>query len=150
MVPQFALADASVRQDSCVYYMEGENLFARVKFTVVNFSLPAPICDLHFIPEPQPPLSECTMIDTYDPMGWSSFLNPFGGADWFAHTPLDCIEPGTAKSGYGYLLDPGFCCYIVQFTGPTGEVLLEQEECFCDKPVPTEDRTWGAIKALYR
>lgn len=148
-LPSMVMADASVRQDSCVAYYAGGKFFTRVKFTVVNFSLPVPVCDLHFIPEPQPVDPDCEMLGTFDPPGWTSSLNPLGGADWFANTPADCIAPGTAISGFGFVLDPGFCCYVVQFTDGTGDVILEQEECFCDTPLPVENETWGAIKSLY-
>jgi hypothetical protein len=118
---------------------------------VVNFSLPAPVCDLHFIPEPQPVLPECEMLDATSPPGWSDVLTPLGGAERFAQTPNDCVPTnGGSKSGYTFLLDPGFCCYLVQFTDPTGAVMLEQEECFCQKPVQTLNSTWGNIKAIYR
>jgi hypothetical protein len=149
VLPSMVMADASVRQDSCISYVSGGKIFARVKFSVVNFSLPVAVCDLHFIPEPQPVDPSCEMLSTFNPPGWSSFLNPFGGADWFANTPADCVAPGAVLSDFGFVLDPGYCCYIVQFTDATGTVILEQEECFCEGPLPTEDETWGAIKSLY-
>ena len=90
------------------------------------------------------------MIDTQNAVGWQSFLNPFGGADWFANTAVDCIAPGTAKGGFAFLLDPDFCCYVVQFCDATGAVMLEQEECFTCQKLPTENETWGKIKELYR
>ena len=147
VLPTLAFADAAVVQDSCVWVSPTN---VRIYFTVVNFSLPAPICDLHFIPEPQPPLPECTMLGIGQPIGWSGFLNPFGGADWFANTPVDCIPQQTAKGNYWFEVDPGWCCYVVQFTDPTGAVMLEQEECFtlCGK-VPIEERSWGRVKKLY-
>lgn len=148
-LPTQASADASVRQDSCVNFLSGGVLYARISFTVINFSLPDPICDVHFIPEPQPPTPYCIMLDCLSPAGWSCFLNPFGGADWFANTPADCIGPESSKSGYKFILDPGYCCYVVQFTNALGEVILQQEECFCDKTVRAEDHTWGGIKEMY-
>ena len=148
-VPAALWADAAVVQDSCVV-VDPVGPVIDVYFTVVNFSLPAPICDVHFIPEPQPPEPYCEMIGCSHPAGWSCFLNPFGGADYFANTPVDCIDAGSAKGGFSFRLDPSFCCYIVQFTDPTGAVMLEQEECFTCKQVPTEDGTWGRIKDLYK
>jgi len=143
-------ADASVVQDSCGVVGTPPNANLWVYFTAINFSLPAPVCDLHFIPEPQPPHPGCIMLDTRNAAGWSSFLNPLGGADWFANTLGDCIDPGTAKGGFAFFLDPDFCCYIVQFTDPTGAVMLEQEECFTCQKVPVEERSWGSIKQRYR
>jgi hypothetical protein len=150
ILPSVAMADASIRQDACETWVENGTTFARIHFTAINFSLPGPLCDLHFIPEPQPVRPECEMIEAVPAEGWSAFLNPFGGADWFANTPDDCIAPGTAKDGFSFLLDPGFCCYVVQFTDATGAVVLEQEECFCEKPVQTKNATWGQVKSIYR
>lgn len=149
-MPGLASADVSARQDSCVTFQEDGVSYARIYFSVINFSLPAAVCDMHFIPEPQPPLAQCTMIASGQEPGWSSFLNPFGGADWFANSPADCIPTGGIRSGFNFLLDPGFCCYVVQFTDATGAVLAEVEECFCEKPVQVENQTWGGIKGIYR
>ena len=150
VLPSVALADASVVQDSCQVWTEGNNYFVRIYFTVINFSLPDVLCDLHFTPEPLPVTNDCEILEITSPMGWSGALNPLGGADWWADTPADCITQGTAKSTFSILLDPGFCCYVVDFTGPTGAIMLTQEECFtlCGK-VATEESTWGRIKELY-
>jgi hypothetical protein len=151
LIPTFALADAAVVQDSCVYFQENGQDFVRIHFTIVNFSLPTDVCDLHLIPEPQPPDPGCVMLSVGAPAGWSAFLDPLGGADWYANTPGDCIDPGTAKGNFWFVLDPSFCCYIAQFTGPTGAVILEQEECFTNcKPVDAEAHSWGEIKNKYR
>lgn len=150
LVAGVAHADASVVQDSCIAVGTPPLASVWTYFTVVNFSLPAPVCDLHVIPEPQPPSADCEMVDVRAPAGWSVFLNPEGGADWFANTPSDCIDVETSKSVFAFLLDPAFCCYVVQFTDPTGAVLLEQEECFTCQKVPVEQRTWGHIKELYQ
>jgi hypothetical protein len=116
----------------------------------VNFSLPSAVCALYVVPEPQPPVAECVMIDLKYPVGWTGFLSPLGGADWFAITPGDCIAPGSSKGEYAFLLDPDFCCYVVQFADATGAVMLEQEECFTCQKVPTDGKTWGHMKELYR
>jgi hypothetical protein len=150
MMPSLASADVSARQDSCVTWVEDGTTYTRVYFSVINFSLPEPVCDVHFIPEPQPPLAECTMLESNQEPGWSSVLNPLGGADWFANTPNDCIAPGTIREGFSFLLDPGFCCYVVQYTDATGAVMAEVEECFCGKPVQVENSTWGQLKGIYR
>jgi hypothetical protein len=76
-------------------------------------------------------------------------MNP-GQASWFANTPADCIPANNIKSGFHFVLDPGFCCYVAQFTDETGAVLLEQEECFCDNFVGVEKEPWGNIKQRYR
>ena len=118
--------------------------------SVVNFSLPTDVCDLHFIPEPFPALPDCFVQACTPAPGWSCNLDAGGGASWFANSPADCISPGNIKGPFSFVLDPGFCCYVVQFTGQLGEVLLEQEECFtlCGK-VKVEDGTWGKIKKFY-
>ena len=151
LLPASVLADASVVQDSCVTWTEGGKTYQRIYMSVVNFSLPDGLCALNFIPEPQPPLAECTFLECEAPTGWTCFLNPQGGADWFANTPADCVAPGTMKSGFTFLLDPGFCCYVVQFGDATGAVMLEQEECFtlCT-PVSVDNSSWGRIKSTYR
>ena len=151
VLPSLAHADASIVQDSCTgYYDPTGKLFFLIDFTVVNVSLPTSVCDLHFVPEPTPPQVGCEMVQCGGPMGWSCFLNPSGGADWFANTPADCIPPGSGKGGFSFLLDPAYCCYVVQFTDPTGAVILEQEECFCSDPVPKANTTWGLLKSRYR
>lgn len=151
VVPTVAFADASVVQDSCVVVPGGPPPWpVWTYFTIVNFSLPAPVCDLHFIPEPQPPVPECEIIGTVNAAGWSSFLNPLGGADYFANTPDDCVPILGSKGGFAFLLDPDYCCYVVQFTDPTGAVMLEQEECFTCQKVPVESKTWGSIKDIYQ
>jgi hypothetical protein len=145
-----AFGDASIVQDKCEITVDGK--FLRVEFTLVNFAVDGGgygICDLHFIPEPLPVISGCEMIDCTAPAGWSCFLSPLGGADWFANTPADCVPAGTHKSGFKFELDPEYCCYIVQFTDATGAVAYETEECFCSQPVPTVISTWGLIKAMY-
>ena len=159
VLPGLAYGDASIVQDACIgYYDDTGKFFFNVEFSVVNFSLPAPVCDLHFTPEPQPPMQGCEMIGCgapeADPVlglaGWSCFLTPQGGGDWFANSPADCIAPGSSKGGFSFLLDPDYCCYVVQFTDPTGAIILEQEECFCSDPTPTERSTWGLLKSLYK
>ncbi|MEJ2721316.1 MAG: hypothetical protein P8181_09270 [bacterium] len=150
LIPVMVHADASVVQDSCVVVGTPPNASVWTYFTVVNFSLPTSVCDVHFIPEPQPPNPGCEMIGCVAPAGWSCFLNPLGGGDWFANTPTDCIAPGTHKGGFAFLLDPAYCCYIVQFTDATGAVILEQEECFTCQKVPVDEKSWGAIKEMYQ
>ena len=150
LIPSLAFADADVRQDSCVAYTEQGVDYVRVWFSVINFSLPTAVRDLHLTPQPPPVLPECLMLDCTHPAGWSCNLNPLGGAEWFANTPNDCIAPGTIKSGFSFLLDPGFCCYVAQYTDATGAVILEEEVCFCDKTVGVEQGIWGNVKKLYR
>ena len=143
-----AWADVSARQDSCVTYEDEGITYTRIHFTVVNFSLPGPVCEFRFIPEPQPALPECTMIDCDHPPNWSCGLNGDGGATWV--TGPDCIFPGDARSGFSYLLDPGFCCYKVEFYCADQDLQVTQEECFCDKPVQNQSSTWGRMKGIYR
>lgn len=147
-LPVSSHADASVRQDSCLIWTDGQGkTWAQAYFTVINYSLPADVCDLHFVPEPFPAEPGCTILQAGSPEGWTGVLDPGGGASWFANTPGDCIPAGGWKSGFSILLDPDYCCYVTQFTGPAGEVLLEQEECTCSA-LPVEETTWGQIKLL--
>jgi hypothetical protein len=150
LIPVSAWADASVVQEWCEQYIEGNNDPILVNFAVVNFSLPAPLCDLHLIPEPQPVLPDCEILSCVAPPGWTCVLNAMGGADFFANTPNDCIQPGTRLTGFGLVVSiPEWCCYIAQFTGPDGGIMLEQEECFSCSLVPNEEKTWGSIKSMY-
>jgi hypothetical protein len=152
LVPGLALADASIIQDYCEQVWVGGTNVLLIHFTVVNFSLPAAVCDVHFIPEPQPPIPSCTWTDVDTPDGWSGFLNPLGAADYFANTPDACIDPGNGLTGFGFYVPMDFplCCYVVQFTDATGAVILEQEECFACTIIPTEPRSWGTLKSIYR
>jgi hypothetical protein len=149
LTPALVLADASVVQDSCLAVGTPPNANVWTYFTIVNFSLPAPVCDLHLIPEPFPASAGCEILDTINAPGWSSVLDPGGGATFFANTPGDCVPIGGSKGGFAFYLDPDFCCYVVQFTDATGAVILEQEECFTCQKIPTQEQSWGAIKQLY-
>jgi hypothetical protein len=145
VLPTAASARFSVIQDSCRTDGNTETTF----FSVVNFDSPVPVCDLHFIPEN--PVPGCLIIGCAAPPGWSCALNPTDhGVDYQALTTADCIGAGTIKRGFSFTLDPEFCCYIVQFTGPQHEVLAEQEECFNCVHVGVEPKTWGDAKKLYR
>jgi hypothetical protein len=144
-LPTSAFATFSAIQDSC--RTEGNNV--TTYFSVVNFNSPTPVCDVHFLPEN--PVPGCIIIGCEAPVGWSCALNPGnGGVDWQALTPADCITAGTIKRGFAFVLDPDFCCYLVTFTGPQGEELATQEECFTCVHVGVEDKPWSGFKQLYR
>ena len=144
ILPTSAFARFSAIQDSC----RSEGNTVTTYFSVVNFDSPVPVCDLHFIPEN--PVPGCIVIGCGAPAGWSCALNGVGGVDWQALSPADCIVAGTIKRGFSFTLDPDFCCYIVQFTGPQHEVLAEQEECFNCVHVGTDSKPWSGVKQLYR
>jgi len=144
LLPSAASARFSAIQDSCRTVGNTEVTY----FSVVNFDSPVPVCDLHFIPEN--PVPGCIIIDCGAPAGWGCALNPATqGVDYQALSPADCIGAGQIKRGFSYTLDPDFCCYIVQFTGPNHEVLGEQEECFNCVHVDVEEKTWGGVKKLF-
>lgn len=145
VLPTAAFATFSVIQDSC--RTEGNTV--TTYFSVVNFNSATPVCDLHFLPEN--PVPGCIIIGCGSPAGWTCALNPMtGGVDWTALTPADCIGAGTIKRGFSFTLDPDFCCYIVVFTGPMGEELGRQEECFNCVHVGVDNKPWGEVKKLYR
>lgn len=145
LAPAAAFATFSVIQDSC--RVSGNEVTTH--FSVVNFNSQVPVCDLHFIPEN--PVPGCVIIGCGAPAGWACALNPATrGVDWQALTAVDCILAGQIKRGFSFTLDPDFCCYIVQFTGPNHEVLAEQEECFNCVHIATEQQTWGKVKRLFR
>jgi len=147
VLPTSAFATFSVIQDSC--RTDVANNTETTYFSVVNFNSPVPVCDLHFIPEN--PVPGCTMIGCATPAGWSCALNAATlGVDYQALTPDDCIRAGQIKRGFSFVLDPEYCCYIVQFTGPDHEILAEQEECFNCVHVGVQDETWGNMKKHYR
>lgn len=150
VLPVIAHAEASVVQDSCVTVGDGPPWDVWTHFTIVNFSLPSAVCALTMLPEPLPVIPECEMLQLQYPVGWSGFLSPQGGAEFYALAPSDCIPVGGSKGEFAFLLDPDFCCYVVQFIDATGAVMLEQEECFTCQKVPTDDKTWGHIKELYK
>ena len=150
VLPSTVFAAASVVQDSCVAFVENDLNFAKIHFSLVNFSLPAPVCGLNFEPEPQPVLPECEMVASEAPAGWVTSLKANGGATYGQFPALGCVPAGSSQSGFSFTLDPGFCCYVVKFFDAAGDVLLEQEECFCEKPVQTENMTWGMLKSTYR
>lgn len=143
VLPTSAFATFSVIEDSC--RTEGNNV--TTFFSVVNFNSATPVCDLHFIPEN--PVPGCIILSCFSPPGWTCALNATGGVDWDALSPADCIRAGTIKRGFGFVLDPDFCCYIVVFTGPQHEELARQEECFNCVHVGTEPKAWGDVKRLY-
>ena len=151
ILPATSFADAAVVQDSCVVF-EGEDgsTLVTIYFTVVNFSLASDLCDLHFTPEPLPVLPNCEMLACTAPTGWTCALKANGGADWVADTAADCIPANSAKGEFSFTLDPGFCCYVVDFTDEAGDVMLTQEECFtlCGK-VANKKGTWGELKSKY-
>ncbi|HLF06487.1 MAG TPA: hypothetical protein VI893_04840 [Thermoplasmata archaeon] len=148
-VPAIARADVSARQDSCVTEEREGITYTKTYFSIVNFSLPTSVCSFRFIPEPQPPASQCTLIDCGHPAGWSCGLNADGGATW-SENGAGCIAPGNVVTEFWYELDPGFCCYIVEFYDDAGNLLASQEECFCEKPVQSQTSTWGQVKGIYR
>lgn len=151
LAPVVGHADASVRQDSCNVFFDSGKQFTRVWFTVINFSLPAPVCGLQLTSEPYPPTPTCIMVATGAPAGWSSNLIDAGQATWSANAAGNCIPPTpAAQDGFFFDLDPGFCCYVVQFLDEQGAVLLEQEECFCDNFVSVDEKPWSGVKQMYR
>ena len=151
-LPALAQADASIAQDSCV--VVGDNQ-TRVYFTVFNSGLPRSICSFQLIPEHQPPETECMAVDCGPAQGWACSLNGFGGA-WYGAPPHDppyplCIQPWEMVSGFYITIDPGFCCYTVRYADELGEVIMEEKECFTScGSTPVEERTWGAIKTMYK
>lgn len=150
LAPAMGHADASIRQDSCNVYFDAGKQYTRVWFSVINFSLPTDVCGVKMTSEPYPPTPSCIMVGTGAPTGWTSNLVDPGQAEWFANTPADCVPAPGLKEGFSFDLDPGFCCYVVQFLDANGGVLLEQEECFCDNFVSVEKSPWGKVKQLYR
>ena len=153
LLPSHVLADASLVQEGC-QLIPGTNQ-VEVTFSLVNFSLPVPVCDLTLIAEPLPPSPSCAPQQLSSPAGWTGFLNPFFGGDWFALTAADCVDPGgNFEPGFDFKLvidtsNPYIaCCFVVQFSDPTGAIVLEQEECFC-APVPNEKTTWSTLKSMF-
>ncbi|MFH1842124.1 MAG: hypothetical protein ABIF77_02870, partial [bacterium] len=74
--PLTVFAEASIIQEACEIVPSYDGVL--LHFSVVNFSLPAPVCCLVFTPEPLPATPDCEVADIVYPGGWSGFLNPFG------------------------------------------------------------------------
>jgi len=146
LVPTAAFADASVVQDSCVTTGTVPPYNVWTYLTVVNFSLPEPVCAIRLVSEPSPPEPGCEIIGIQFPAGWDGSYTA-GGASWW--TTSDCIGPRSSQGGFAFYLDPDFCCYVVSFYGAAGNLLLEQEECFTCQKVPAEQKSWGQVKQLY-
>jgi hypothetical protein len=145
VMPTAAFATFSVIQDSC--RVAGNSV--TTSFSVVNFNSPVAVADLHFLPEN--PVPGCTMIGCGAPAGWNCALNAAThGVDYVALDPAAYIYAGQIRHGFDFVLDPEFCCYIVQFTGPNHEILFEQEECFSCVHVGVEPQTWGNVKKLFQ
>lgn len=142
-----ALADVAIVQDSC----RAQGVELTIYFSIVNFNTPTNVCGLHLIPRNPPPLPGCIIIDGEGPPGWFCSPRGDGGADWGAQAPSGCFGPGQVRRGYNFVLDPKFCCYDAQFTGPAGTVIFQQEACFtCGQPVGVEPAPWGRVKRIYR
>lgn len=144
-LPSASFATFDLIQEDCI--LQGNTV--TTVFAAVNFNSPVPIADIHLIPEN--PVPGCTVIGCGAPAGWSCSLNATNlGVDYLALDPSAYIQAGQIVHGFNYVLDPDFCCYIVRFTGPSHEVLLEVEKCFSCVHVGTEPGTWGNVKRMFR
>jgi hypothetical protein len=127
----------------------------RVEFGVINLGT-IPVCSIHLIPiqSGPTPADSCRILECSNAPGWHCALDPAnGGATWFADpvVPPGCIGPGEKHEPFDIVLDPLYCCYIVQYDDGAGTVFFTDEVCFeCQKPVPTRNTTWGSVKAQYR
>jgi hypothetical protein len=148
LAPALGHADASIRQDSCNVFFENNKQYTRVWFSVINYSLPASVCGVQLTSEPHPPTPNCIMVATGAPTGWTTNLVDAGNADW--STATSCVPAPGLQEGFSFDLDPGFCCYVVQFLDANGGVLLQQEECFCDNFVSVDEKPWSDVKRLFR
>jgi hypothetical protein len=150
-MPVVALADAAIVQLWCHAPDETPNI-VEVHFSVINYSLPNPICSFSLRSEPFPPYDGCVPLWLQDTPGWTGALNAQGGADWTADAG-HCIDAPHMDGEFVIALpdpDNTFCCYVVQYIDAAGAVMLEQEECFYCAVVPTENTDWGTVKSLYR
>ncbi len=143
--PTVALANLDLIQDGCL--IEGNTV--TTSFAVANFNSPIPVADVHLIPEN--PVPGCTILRCGAPTGWTCTLNATTlGVDYVAVDPATVVNSGQILHGFTFTLDPEFCCYMVQFTGPAGEVLLEVEKCFDCVHVGVTPETWGNVKQLFK
>ena len=117
----------SVVQDSCLTAGSGAHL---VYASVVNHGLPSPICALSFIPEPRPVRPDCYILQCIAPPGWACFLNPLGGADFFANTLADCIADGSKKTVQGF-----YCIAEERLYELPGDVLASLNQAGYLQPV---------------
>jgi hypothetical protein len=144
-LPTMAMASLDLIQEGC--QVEGNTV--TTTFAVANYNSPVPVADVHLIPEN--PVPGCTIIGCGVPAGWLCTLNPATlGVDYQVLDPASAVFAGQIEHGFTFVLDPDFCCYIVQFTGPNHEVLLEVEKCFSCVHVGAAPETWGNVKQLFR
>ena len=144
-LPTATFATFDLIQEAC--RVEGNTV--TTSFAVVNFNSPVPVADLHLLPEN--PVPGCTIIGSGAPVGWSSTLNAANlGVDYLALDPASYVYAGQILHGFNFVLDPEYCCYIAQFTGPNHEVLFEVEKCFSCVHVGVAPETWGNVKQLFR
>jgi hypothetical protein len=151
-MPVAALADASIIQLWC-HAPDAHPNIVEVHFSLINFSLPEDVCGFSLRSEPFPPFPGCVPLWVQETPGWTGALNNLGGADWVVNNAGTCIGQQEMQGEFVIALpdpDNSFCCYVVQYLGSAGQVLLEQEECFYCAVVPTESVDWGTVKSMYR
>jgi hypothetical protein len=126
----------------------------RVTFGVINLG-PVPVCSIHLIPiqSGPTPSDSCRILACSNAPGWQCGVADDGSAIWRIDpaSPPGCILQGQKHEPFDIELDPLYCCYIVQYDDPNGQIFFTDEVCFeCQKPVPTRNTTWGSVKSLYR
>ncbi len=126
----------------------------RVDFGVINLGQ-IPVCSVQLTPIPSgpTPADSCKIMECSNPPGWQCQAYPDGSAQWAINpgTPPGCIQFGQKHEPFSIILDPLYCCYRASFGDPNHVFFYTDIVCFeCEKPVATQTRTWGSVKAFYR
>jgi hypothetical protein len=147
-----AAADLWIEMTGCDQELVDGVSRPHVRFAVYNAGGSAITSVLMFPPAP-PALQDTCHVFTIDQVpGWSGAHRPDGGAAW--STPAgSSAQIGVRQTlgGFGVTLSGTDCCFRItlnnEFRSPAGSTIY----CFqCDLPSATAQRTWGALKAIYR
>jgi hypothetical protein len=99
------------------------------------------------------PEDTCGIVSAAGPEKWDAQMATDGAcALWWPYDDAPTLLPGESLAGFQLVLTAGHsCCFEFSFWNVFGEPLAYETVCFeCDRAVPVIDRTWGALKALYR
>lgn len=148
------VGDGKVVQTGCdTLSLDPDSVRVKITFGVINLGN-IPICSVHLTPiqSGSTPADSCRILETADPPGWTSMVDPGTGSAWWHVLPgAACIDKGGKHEPFMAILDPLFCCYKVEFDDENGNIFFTDTVCFeCEKPVQTIERSWGSIKSQYR
>jgi len=125
---------------------------SHVRFDVYNAGAAAAYHVLLMPAHPSTGQDTCHTFTIDQVPKWSGARRPDGGAAW--STPLGSnaqIVSRQTLGGFGATLSGMHCCFRITLTGQLGAPVGSTIYCFqCDLPSATVQRTWGALKVIYR